>query len=338
MTDPLFEPIPEKKNKVGEKQLSGLEKAVVFFRFLGADEIQSVLRFLDRSDVEKISHHMTKIDAINQEDLIRTINEFRRESAGVFSPGSAEEKAKFFLEKFDEIQMEFSPEGKIRSKLTNLFSLEKLAPEKIIELFKNDHNQVIAVVLSQLSTRLAKDVLTLLPPEKKDDILQRIAMLKNLDQDALKNIDNALKLKLSNVGDASGSNGPQIAANILSLFPETESKIFMDNVQQKHKPLYDKINKHYLTFADIVALPKNDLQKILATVEPQILAQAICKLPKESKDICFAVITKRAVTLIEDELKSLENALPAVVQDAQQTIIKNARQLEADRKIDLSKK
>lgn len=194
------------------------------------------------------------------------------------------------------------------------------------------------MVLSQLSTRLAKEVLSLLAPEKKDDILQRIAMLKNVDQDALKNIDEALHQKLSNLGDGAGSNGPQIAANILSLLPEEESKVFMDNVQQKYKPLFDKINKHFLTFSDIVALGKNDLQKILATVEPQILAQAICKLPKEKKDICFAVITKRAVTLIEDELKSLENVLPIVVQEAQQTIIKNARQLEAERKIDLSKK
>lgn len=337
MRDALLEPTLDFE-KVNIGKLSGLEKAVILFRMLSNDEIKTILPFLDRKEVAKISDHMREFQSFGNDDLIRTLSEFLSESTSVISLESPEEKAKFFLEQFNEIQIEGSPEGQMKSKLSNLFALEKTPPENIVDIFKNEHPQIFAIALSQISPAVAKEVLQLLEIEKRNDILKRISLLKKVDSAALKNLDDVLKNKIGGSQDSASYNGPLITANILSLFPDEESQVFMKDMQDNFKPVHEKINKFYITFSDILALENSVLQQILASMEPQTIAAAICKSPKEMMDKCFAVVTKRAVTLIEDELKTLDKVMPAVVQDAQQTIIKNARKLESERKIDLSKK
>lgn len=323
--------------EVIENQMPGIQKAAILFQQLGSDEIKLICRYLDRSDVEKLSSCLKQYEYVNRNDLLATVREFQSQTIGLISSGTPQEKAQLFIEQFEEVQIESTPEGKKRSQLSNLYSLEKMSPERVIDFFKNDHDQVLAVVLSQLSSDFSKEILSLLEPEKRSKILQRISTIKNVDLEFLKNLDETLKAKISSSSDPSGFNGPQIAANILSLFPEEESKNFMTDMEKDCKPVLEKIKQYYLTFSDLILLDNDTLQKILATVDPQVLAQAICKSSQETIDKCFSVITKRAVTLIEEELKSLENALPAVVQHARQIIIKNARQLESERKIDLGK-
>lgn len=333
--DALMDEVPDNLQK---KSLSSLEKAVILLRFLNPDEIKLILKYFDRIEIERISSQMSRLESIKKSDLIRVLNEFRLESSGILSLDVPQDRANFFISEYEQIQNQGLPHKQLKGRLSNIHSLEKFSPEKIIDFFKNDHPQTMAITLSQISPSVAKEVLLLMESRNRNDILKRISYLKNVDSKVLQDINDCLDSKMTDVEDTEMYNGPESAANILSLFPEEEVKPFLSEIQNTSGDLFDKISKYYVTFTDILTLSPDVLQKILSTVEPQVIATAICKLDKEVIDKCFAVITKRATTLIQDEFTSLENIHPTLIINAQQAIVKNAKLLEQEKKIDLGKK
>lgn len=333
--DVLMEDVPEGSFK---KNLTNLEKAVILLRFLSPEEIKLIIKYFDRIEIERISAQMAKLNSIKKDDLIHVLNEFRLESSGILSLDLPEDRANFFISEYEQIHNQHIPRKQLKGKLDNILSLEKMSPEKIIDFFKNDHPQIIAITLSQVAPSVAKEVLLLMEHDNRSDILKRITYLKDVDAKVLQEINDCLDVKMADVQDMNIYNGPESAANILSLFPEEEAKPFLSEIQNTAGDLYEKISKYYVTFTDIMNLRGDILQKVLLTVEPQVIATAICKLEREMIDKCFALITKRAVTLIQDEFSSLENIHPGLIINAQQTIVKNAKLLEQEKKIDLGKK
>ena len=320
------------------KKLTGPQKAAILFQTLDGDTVKSLLKHLDRADVDMISRYLSQTSSLTNDDVLSTLREFQYQSKNIFSSGDAQEKVNFFLDAYSEVSGNTSVSSTSQGDLSNLKSLVKIPPEEIAEIFKNDHDQIFALVLSQLPVKFTKDILTYVDTDKKNDLLQRIACIKEVNPEILKTIDQSLEPTIKRYLDKdSNSGGTQVVANILGMLPEKEADEFLAKIKDTQESMYEGIRQYYVGFSDIMALENDMLQKVLAAVENDVLAKAICKLSQDIKDKCFSVITKRAVTLVESELNALDKVLPIVITDAQQVIVKAAKKLASENKIVLGK-
>lgn len=316
--------------------LSGLEKSAILLGLLGNDSVRPILPFLERDEVEQIAKSMADVESIKKDDVVFILDDFHKEMVRLVAPGIDDSQAQSFIEQYDEVQIELSPEAERRQQLKNIFALEDLEPVKLFRILEHEHPQIWAVILSQLSSTKAMEVLNIVESDKKYDILQRLAKLTAVNDDILMSLNQVLESKLEGMEETADYNGAKTTADILSLFPESDSLAIMEMFESSDKELHADVKSYFLTFSDLMGLDKSVLQKILAAFDPQVIATAICQSPQETIDNCFVSVTKRTKSLIEEGMKSLQQAPEAAVRTAQQKIIATARDLESQNVITLS--
>lgn len=317
--------------------ISGIDKAAALFNYLGNDAIKPLLSHLNRNEVESIVNRMKKIDSLSKEVIEKVVNDFHQKTSILVSINDPDEIAENVLNEFDEVQIKISPEAQKKAELKYLYALENKPTETIYKIFEKEPVQVWGCVLSILSASKANELIALVEKEKRFNILYFLTRIKNINDKTLHAINNFLSDIMESEDKTEEFNGPKRTADILSLVVENESLEILNTVKSKDKDLYDAISVYYMSFSDLINLDEKILQKILTTLEPKDISQAICQSSKEIIDKCMSVITKRAATLIEDEMKSLSELSIEVVQQAQQKIIAHARKLESNNEIKLIK-
>ena len=77
--------------------------------------------------------------------------------------------------------------------------LRRTPPEQIHVFLRNESPQTIALVVANLHTALAAQVLSLLPPEDQAEVAMRIALMGETRPEVVAQIESVMKQKLSNV-------------------------------------------------------------------------------------------------------------------------------------------
>ncbi len=101
-----------------------------------------------------------------------------------------------------------------------LEALKWMEPKAVCAMLRNEHPQIISIVLSYLEAEQAAVVLTQLPEATRGDILMRIATLDSVHPTALNELDEVLEKQFCGTGAGAtdgGFGGPKAAAEILNL-------------------------------------------------------------------------------------------------------------------------
>ncbi|MFK8015324.1 MAG: flagellar motor switch protein FliG, partial [Gammaproteobacteria bacterium] len=172
--------------------LSGPQRAAILLLSLGENEAASVLRHMDVNQAEVLGGAMRELSAINHEQL-----------------GAALESLEARLE--EEANVQSDSDGYIRNVLTNAFgesrasalldrifegdaskSLETLAwmsIDDIHEMIRNEHPQVMAIVMAYLTGDRAAQGMARLDGELTAEVLFLIARLSEVQQSALRELE-----------------------------------------------------------------------------------------------------------------------------------------------------
>lgn len=318
------------------RDISGLQKAAILFNFLGNDAVKPILTHLSRDEVELITDYMKSAKSLSKEDAQFVVSDFEKATSTLVSIDDPSQLAVSVLNEYDEVQIKISPEAQRKSAFKYIYSLDTKPASELYDLLVDEPESVWACILSQISTVKGGELLSLVEKEKRFKIIYSLSILKNVNENTLINLNALLEKKFDQQESAPQFNGPKKSADILSLCDEVESLDLLSQMQNIDNDLHDQITAHYMSFADLINLNEKTLQKILTTLQPQEIAQAICQSDHDIKTKCLGVITKRSAMLIEEEIKSMQDLHQKVIQQAQQKIIAQARKLESNNEIDLS--
>ena len=216
-----------------------------------------------------------------------------------------------------------------RGKRKGFALLDRSDASQVAAFIAKQHPQTIALILTQLRAEKAAAILGRLPEALQTDVAHRIATLEGISPDILRQVEEALVDELEDVlSGAQAVEGVRVAADILNRIGSRLEKSVLQNLDAKDPEVAEEIRNRMFTFDDLARLEKRDLEAVLQQVEPGELTVALKSAGKGVLDAVLNTMSERRQQRMLEDLADLPRMRLSEVEEAQQRIVQQARQLE----------
>src|SRR5581483_2239867 len=286
--------------------MSGTQRAAILLMSLGENEAAQVLKHMGAKDVQKLGQAMATMSNVTRDmasnvmdKFITTIEEETAIGVGaddyvrkVLVNALGEDKASSVI---DRILLGRSSKG--------LEALKWMDTKAVAELIRNEHPQIIAIVLSYLDSDQAAEVLALFPERTRPDILMRIATLEGIQPHALQELDEIMEKQFAGGSNTKSSSvgGIKVAANILNLMDSALETSIIGRIGETDKDLSQKIQDLMFVFDDLAELDDRSVQALLREVQQDKLGLALKGADQKVKDKVFKNMSERAAEMLKED-------------------------------------
>jgi flagellar motor switch protein FliG len=208
--------------------------------------------------------------------------------------------------------------------------LRKTPPEQIIAFLNTESPQTIALVIANLHTTLAAQVLIELEAEMQADVASRVAAMAEISPDVLHVVERVIRQKLSSVitQEYAASGGVKSLADILNHTDRPTERNILDRLAETNADLAEQIRLLLFTFEDIVKLDDRAVQLVLREVDQKDLALALRGVPEEVKEKVLSNMSQRGSEMLREEMEYQPPQRRLVVEEAQGRVVSIIRRLE----------
>ena len=313
--------------------LRGIQKCAVLLVALGEERAAEIFRHLSQSEVEALSLEIAKAPKVPSEVCHDVVTEaVETVLAEDYVAEGGVDYARTLLQK----SLGGDRAEEIISRLAATIErrpfefLRRTPPEQIHVFLRNESPQTIALVVANLHTALAAQVLSLLPPEDQADVAARVALMGETRPDVVSQIESVMKQKLSNViaAEYSAAGGVKSLAEILNHADRTTERNVLDQLAETNGELADEVRLLLFTFEDVVKLDDRSIQMVLKEVDQKDLAIALRGVSDDVKERIFANMSERGAELLKEEIEFQPQQRKRVIEEAQGRIVGVVRRLE----------
>ena len=329
------------KGKDGSvENLSGPEKAAIFLLTLGADFTAEVFARLAEDEIKAVGRQMSKVDHVDKDDVAALLREFKTESGGssdlyLSGDGMLEKALKSSLkaEKAHEILDEIRSDWK----LTLFQKARKLDSKVFVNFLRNEHPQTIALVLSVLNNTQAAEILSELKEDTQVEVIMRMSELDKVSPEILVDVDRVLQEELLSMEGLEGQRlgGVETVAEILNNVDRAMEASILEGVEEQRESLADEIRKLMFVFEDLYEVDDRGIMAILKEVSTDDLKLALKTASEDLREKIFKNMSSRAVEMLKEDMEIMGPVRVRDVEASQQMIIKVAKRLEQEGKIQL---
>jgi flagellar motor switch protein FliG len=287
---------------------------------------------MSAQDVQLVGTAMTSIIDVTRDEISDVVATFMNEAERQTSLGAGttdfvrkalisamgEDEASGLL---DQIQLGRASKG--------LEALRWMEPRTVVDLIRNEHPQIIALVLSYLEPEKTAKILALLPEPMHSDLMLRVATLDGVQPAALQELHLVMERQFQNAGRVStaGVGGPRAVAEILnSLGPKAQASL-IGEITAVDEPLGTRIQDLMYTFDDLMGLEDRAMQEVLRQVPTDVLLLALKATDEALKEKIFKNMSQRAAETLRDDLEARGPVRLVEVEAAQKEITATARRL-----------
>jgi flagellar motor switch protein FliG len=213
--------------------------------------------------------------------------------------------------------------------------LKDVDPTHLLEFIRNEHPQTIALILSQLHSGQAAQVLGQLPEDIQTDVAMRIATMEKISPEVIREIESVLDVHLKEVisGNLAASGGVKAIASILNLVDRGTEKSILSNLEMENPELTSNIKNLMFIFEDLLILDDRAIQIILKEVDTKEQAIALKAASQDLQDKIFRNVSERVAVMIKEEMEYAGPMRLSVVEEAQQRVVEIIRRLEEEQQI-----
>ncbi len=323
------------------EKMSGVQKTAIFLLTMGEDYTTKVFERMSDDSIGEIGVAMSRVDHITPEMLkavsLDYVERFEGETKiivegeaflkNIIKGSMDKEKADAV---FEDLEKKKRETPFIWSKKVNIGTLASY--------MEGEHPQTIAMVLAHMPSEVASEILMSVPEDNKGDIALRIARLGTISEDVVRDVDKALRYELSDaVGPGGKAGGLQVLVDIINSVDKATEDAVMEHVEEDNAEMANDIRNLMFVFEDLVSIDDTAMREILKKVEGQQLTYALKTATDEMKDKVFSNLSQRAGDMLKDDLDAMGPIRLAEVEEAQQAIVRAAKELEADGTIALGK-
>jgi len=313
--------------------LSGRKKAAVLLVSLGADRAADVFKYLDDEEIEGLSLEMAQTAHIPPDDTESVFAELIENSlAADFLAEGGVDFARQVLERAVGPDRAAEILGRLAAviEMRPFEFLRHTPAEQIAAFLGTESPQTIALVVANLHTRLAAEVLSELPVETQADVAMRIATMSDTRPEIIKDVEEVLRQKLSNVisQDYAAAGGVEPLAEILTNTDRATERNVLDKLAEFDTDLAEQIRMLLFIFEDIVKLDDRAVQLVLKEVDQKDLVLALRGVPEEVKEKVLRNMSQRGSEMILEEMEYQQPQRRAVIEEAQGRIVAAIRRLE----------
>jgi flagellar motor switch protein FliG len=224
-----------------------------------------------------------------------------------------------------------------RAPIGAMQAIADMDPRHIFNLIRDEQTQAITFVISHLSPERGAQVLNMLRPEQRDQVIERLATLAPTPVEVGERVVEVLNAKLGvkQTRALSQTGGVTSAADVLNAMDKTVSRTLLTTLEERNPDLSQSIRKKMFTFEDLLMLDGSSIQRIMREIDTRDLTIALKKASEPLKKLLLSNISRRAAETVQEELAFLGHVKPRDVEAAQFRIIDSVRKLETEGEIDL---
>jgi flagellar motor switch protein FliG len=323
-------------------KLTRLQKLAGFLLILEPDNAAHIMEQLEESELEAVSAEMAKFSSISHEMQNEIMDEFLPVAvqASTAVPGGVD-RVKVILEKAVGLFRASDIIGRVsvgRPSVAAMHEIVEMDAHALYNVLRHEQLQTMALVTSYLPPAKASQLLGLVRPELREQLVERLATLSPTSLDVVESVAESLQARLAGnpTRALSHTGGTKVAADLLNALPKSVSDSILTSLRARNAELGDAVLKKMLTFEELERLDTKTLQKILQEVDFRSLAIALTTAPASLKTKILSSISKRAADNVREEISFLGQIKASQVDTAQMEIIETVRRLESDDTIDLS--
>ena len=327
------------KEKSGSKKhkdvnsLTGRQKVAIFLISLGGEISAKVMEQLREDEVEKIVFEIARIETIESDLKDAVLQEFQElMMAQNFITTGGIDYARDVLEKTFGGQKATEVINRLTSSLqVRPFDfIRRTDPGHLLNFIQQEHPQTIALILAYLEPNKASQILQNLPDEIQSDVARRIATMDRTSPDVLREVERVLEKKLSTISseDYTAAGGVDNIVEILNLVDRQSERTIIESLEDEDPDLAEEIKKKMFIFEDIVMLDDRAIGIVLREVNTDELAKALKQVDVEVQDKIFKNMSKRAGSMLKEEMEFMGPIRVKDVEEAQQKIVSIIRRLE----------
>ena len=325
------------------RDLSGIQKVAVLMIAIGVEPASQVFKELSDSEVEKVTIEIANMKNISPQVVDDVLQEFydlmlakqyvmeggMDYARDILKSSRGERSARDLLRRIEAATE------------TSAFALFQTADtSQMVQFLQNEHPQVSALILGHLNVERAAELLSNLSEDIRPDVAYRLATMNQTSPEVVKEIENVIRDQMG-VLDGSestlASNGAAIVANILNASTISTERLVLEEIEERDPDLAEEIKNLMFLFEDILTLEDKVVQRVIAEIDKRDLVVAL----KGSQDQLLKKFTKnmsnRAKNILLEDMEALGAVRVKEVEEAQQRIIQQIKQLEEMGEISIRK-
>ena len=334
-------------DRVAAPPQAGADKAAILLLTLGSDAASAIVKHLSESEVRQLSQAMARVRTISRLSAAAVHEEaWRWLSARDGYLVDGEDFVRRLIATVAPARAGYGPQvmrepGRHAEPSAPAIAsrLEGVAPEAIAKVIADEHPQVTALVLANLGTRQAADVLGRLPEDVQTDVVHRIAELRAVPEDVLADVGNAIVGQVERLGASAQAGiqtgGAKLAADILNLVDHYAEERILTTLEERSPQTADTIRSLMLTFDDLQRLDNRGMQTLLKEIGRDDLLLAMKTASPAMQERILGNLSLRARDIMQEDLATLGPVRLRDVERAQATIVLAARRLAEEQKIQL---
>ncbi|MBO9872005.1 flagellar motor switch protein FliG [Xanthomonas protegens] len=312
--------------------MNGTQRAAVLLLSLGEADAAEVLKHMDPKEVQKIGIAMATLSGISRDQVEKVMEEFNAELGSKTSLGVG---ADDYIRNVLVQALGADKAGSLIDRIllgrntTGLDTLKWMDPRSIADLVRNEHPQIIAIVMAHLDSDQAAEALKLLPERTRADVLMRIATLDGIPPHALNELNEIMERQFSGNQNLKSSNvgGVKVAANILNFLDGGSDQGVLTAISKIDADLGSRIQDLMFVFDNLVELDDRGLQTMLREVSGDRLGLALRGADIKVRDKITKNMSQRAAEILLEDMEARGPVRLADVEAAQKEILAIVRRL-----------
>jgi len=322
------------------QKLDGPQKAAVFLMAMGDDFAKEVFKGLTDYEIKALGKRLARLEDITipVETVQEIMTEFQKKStevSGVTGKGFdylkdalvdalGDDKAKPILESIAQATD------------TAAFStLRVVDASLLVDYLRGEHPQTIALILAHLEFTKAAQIIRGLPEKLQPEIIFRMANLGLVPAGVIEDVDSVMRKEIEAMGSVESRRlgGVEAVAEIMNQLDHTTENNIFASLEDFDVDLAEGIRQKMFVFEDIVNIDSRGIQTILKEITNEDLSIALKTSSDKLKDLIFKNMSSRAAEMLYEDMESMGPVKLSDVENAQQTIVRVVRKLEAAGKI-----
>ncbi|GAB2525007.1 flagellar motor switch protein FliG [Lysobacter humi (ex Lee et al. 2017)] len=326
-----------------DPQLSGTQRAAIVLLTLGEQQAAEVLKHMNAKEVQKLGVAMTSVGGVTREQVVGVVDDFvdtLQQPSGL-GPGADEYVRAVLVQALGEDRASSLIDRILLGRNTSgLDTLKWMEPRAIAELVRNEHPQIIAIVMAHLDGDQAAEVLKCLPDRVRSDVLIRIATLDGVPPHALNELNDVMARQFAGSQNVKSSTlgGVKVAANILNFMDGGQDEAILGAIGEMDDGLSGQIRDLMFVFDNLADIEDRAMQTVLREVPNEKLAVALRGADQRVKDKIIGNMSQRAAEILKDDMEARGPVRLADVEAAQKEILQIVRKMADEGTIQLAAK
>jgi flagellar motor switch protein FliG len=315
------------------KGMSGVQKAAALLVAIGEQRASEIIRHLGETEVEALSLEIAKARKVPAEVCKEVVSEaVETVMAEEYIADGGVDFARSVLERSLGANRAEEIIGRLAATIERRpFEFLRRTPAEQISVFlRNEAPQTIALIVANLHTSLAAQVLAQLEPADQADVARRVARMGETRPEVVAQIELVMKQKLSSVsaGEYAAAGGVKSLADILNHSDRSTERNVLDELARNDGELAEEVRLLLFTFEDVARLDDRSIQMVLKEVDQKDLAIALRGVEETVRSRIFSNMSERGAELLKEEIDFQPPQRRRVIEEAQGRIVAVVRRLE----------